>query len=225
MRFRHLAVLAALALAPGLQSEGAPVSDTITVRVTAVDAGVTSVAVGDRFTISLTFENATLDTNAAVGAGTFHSLLTAFTVARNPANVGAWAPSGTFDLGAASNYVTNAFGNGVTFQVRGTGFPAGGAGLAFKDFDLGYGFPDIVDSGLGDTFAYQLNGTPFTAANYTFFGQLRFDDGAGNFPAATLVIDAAQPAEPIPAATHAALAVMSLLLAATAALALRRSAT
>ena len=129
----------------------------LTVEVTALDPGVTAIAVGDRFTIAFTVEDSTADTNNGTGAGTFPGLLTSFTMTADPGNAGTWTPSGTFDLGAASNFVTGAFGDNMAFQLRGTGFPNGGAGLTFWDITLGFSWPtDMIDSGLGDRFAQQL---------------------------------------------------------------------
>ncbi|MCW8984796.1 MAG: hypothetical protein OQK55_05610, partial [Thermoanaerobaculales bacterium] len=111
--------------------DAAPIPTSLTVEITSVDPGVTTIAVGDRFTFDFVVEDSTVDVNAAVGAGTFPGLMTSFTMTADPGNTGTWTPSGTFDLGAASNFVTNAFGDNMTFQVRGTGFPDGGAGIAF----------------------------------------------------------------------------------------------
>jgi len=133
-----------------LPAAAASVPVGFTVQVSAVDSGVTAIAVGDRFTISFTVDDSTVDTNNSVGAGTFP-------MTADPGNTGTWTPSGSFDLGAASNFVTNAFGDNFTLQVRGSGFPNGGTGMTFLDIDLGFAWPtDLTDSGLGDTFAQQL---------------------------------------------------------------------
>jgi hypothetical protein len=82
----------------------------------------------------------------------------------------------------ASNLVTNAFGDTVTLQLRGTGFP--GAGAPFLDFDLEFWWPSgIEDSGLGDTFAEQLGLAPgaLDLGSAPFFGRIRFEDGEDFF--------------------------------------------
>lgn len=199
----------------------APINETLIFRVTAVDPGVTAVAVGDRFTVQFTIEDSVIDTNASTGAGTFPSLVTSFIVTPDPTNSGTWAPTGTFDLGAASNYVTNAFGDGVTLQVRGTGFPDGGAGLTFQDFDLNFGVPfGVTDSGLGDTFAQQLSGGTIDFNAFLFGGGLRFTDGQ-DFPEATFVIEAPASAPAVPLSGPAGLAAMALLLVAVGFVVLR----
>jgi len=149
-----LAVAVWVTGAPPVAAASVPVS--FTVQVSAVDPGVTAIAVGDRFTINFTVDDSTVDTNNSVGAGTFPGLLTSFTMTADPGNTGTWTPSGTFNL-PASNFVTNAFGDNFTFQVVGSGFPNGGTGMTFLDIDLGFAWPsDLTDSGLGDTFAQQL---------------------------------------------------------------------
>lgn len=180
--------------------------------VASVDAGVTEVAVGDRFTLDFVIEDSTTDTAAGVGGGQFPGLLTSFNATPGPSNTGAWTPSGSYAPGA-SNFVTNAFGSNLTLQVHGTGYPNGGAGLTFHDFDLGFGWPPgITDNGIGDTFAAQLGGTFALPPAVITLASIRFTDGV-DFPAAVLqpVVQAA-PAT-IPTLPHSGLIVLALLLA------------
>lgn len=101
-----------------------------TATIVSRDVGL-NFAVGDRFDIALTLDDTVTDTDAAVGGGRFPSLLTAFSMTADPANLGSWVPSGTFEF-PSSNFVTNAFGDGFTFQLGGFGFPSGDAlGLPF----------------------------------------------------------------------------------------------
>jgi T5SS/PEP-CTERM-associated repeat protein len=156
------------------------------VEVTQVDAGITSLAVGDRFAIGLVVNDSVLDTNSSVGGGQFPNLLSNFAMTALPGNTGTWQPSGTFNL-ATSNFVTNAFGNAITFQVRGSGFPTGGLGLPFFDVDLNFPWMgDITDSGLGNSFAQQL-GTTFDPTRAVLGGSaIRF--GASAQAEATLAV-------------------------------------
>lgn len=182
-------------------------------EATAVDTGITAVTVGDKFLISLIVDDSVIDTNASVGAGTFASLVTSYTMVPDPGNVGTWAPTGPFDL-AGSNYVTNAFGDGFTFQMTATGFPDGGASLPFADLDQSFGWPtDLTDSGLGDTFAQQL-GVPFGVPPATLSFSLRFTavDSFG-FPSVSfLVTPLVEPATPVPTLNRYSLIVLILVL-------------
>jgi hypothetical protein len=190
-------------------------------EVTSVDPAVTEVAVGDRFTLDFVIEDSTTDTASGVGSGQFPGLLTSFDVTADPSNTGAWTPSGTYSS-AASNFVTNAFGDNLTLQVRGTGYPDGGAGLTFRDFDLSFSWPPgINDSGSGDTFAEQLGGTFDIPPAVLRAASIRFTDGL-DFPAAELE----RVRDPVPVTTldRPALILLSLLLAAVAATVLIRRA-
>lgn len=216
-----LGLAIAIWAAGALPAAAASRSASFTVRVSAVDAGITTIAVGDHFTINLTVDDSTVDTNNATGAGTFPGLLTSFTMTADPGNTGTWTPSGSFDLGAASNFVTNAFGDGFTFQVRGSGFPDGGTGASFFDLDLGFGWPgNLTDSGLGDTFAQQLAPLAFGVPPATLGGGagIRFETSPGNFLVAQLAQDTAQA---IPAAGVVGLALLALALGLFAFLRLR----
>lgn len=205
-----------IAVFVGVAASATPVPATLTFRVTAVDPGITAVAVGDRITLQFTVDDSVVDTNAGVGAGTFPSLMTAASGSAAAENSGSWTPSGTFDL-AGSNYVTNAYGDNFTFEMSGTGFPDGGAGLPFLDFDLGFQVPfDLTDSGLGDTFAQQLGGTPIDFASYFRGGSIRFEDGI-DYKVATLALAS----DEVPALGGTGLAALALLLAVAGIVALR----
>lgn len=217
---RAMATLA-LVLLGTTAALAAPVPVSLEFEVTSVDPGVTEVAVGDRFTMDFVIEDSTTDTASGVGAGQFPGLLTSFDVTADPANTGAWTPSGTYSS-AASNFVTNAFGDNLTLQVRGTGYPDGGAGLTFQDFDLGFGWPPgINDSGSGDTFAEQLGGTFDLPPAVLRAASIRFTDGS-DFPAAQL--ERVREPVRVTALDRSALIVLSLLLAAVAATVLTRRA-
>lgn len=191
---------------------------TLTVEVTSVEPGVTTLAVGDLFTMDFTVEDSITDGNSSTSGGAFPTLITSFAMTADAANAGSWTPSGTFDL-AASNYVTNANGDGITFQVQGTGFPDGGAGWTFHDLDLSIGWPeDITDSGLGDTFAQQLGATAFGMPPATLEASagIRFTDGE-DYLGASIAVPSQQPqAEPIPTARPLGLALFALALGAVA---------
>jgi hypothetical protein len=146
------------------------------------------VAVGDRFEISGVIDQGIFDVNSSVGGGRFPGLVVNFAFAARPLNAGTWNPAGTFDL-AGSNYVTNAFGNNFTFQLRGTGFPDGGPGLPFFDIDLGWLWPgDITDSGLNDNFGGQFGGGTFNWARAVLRpSAIRFQAGASDFRSATFL--------------------------------------
>jgi hypothetical protein len=159
----------------------------VTVTIVSRDVGL-NFAVGDRFDIALTVDDTVMDTRNDVGAGLFPGLLTAFSMTADPTNLGSWTPSGTFDL-AASNFVTNAFGDNFTFQLRGFGFPSGDAlGLPFHDVDISFNWPgDLTDSGVGDAFGAQFPGGFDFAMASMRPGAIRFDDGNLGFPSAVFV--------------------------------------
>ena len=134
------------------------VHHSFSVQVVAVDPGITEIAPFDFYEIAYTINQSVTDQNNSIGAGTFPALARAFSLAARPLNALPWHPMGTFNL-AGSNYVTNAFGDNYTFQMKGSGFPDGGPGLAFFDLDLNWSWPSgISDSGLNDQFAVQLVG-------------------------------------------------------------------
>lgn len=200
---------------------GAPVPVSLEFEVTSVDPGVSEVAVGDRFRLEFVIEDSTTDTASGVGSGQFPGLLTTFDVTADPSNAGAWTPSGAYSS-AASNFVTNAFGNNLTLQVRGTGYPDGGTGLTFQDFDLSFRWPPgINDSGSGDTFAEQLGATFDIPPAVLRAASIRFTDGS-DFPSAQLE----RVREPVRVTTldRSGLILLTLLLAAVAATVLTRRA-
>jgi hypothetical protein len=185
--YRALLVLAGLALLSDAAT-ASPVYTTMKIRVVSVDPSITEVAIDDRFLLSFAIEDSTADTNSSFGGGRFPGLLTNVTMLPLSGNSGSWTPIGSFDL-AASNYVTNALGDNLSFQLVGTGFPAGGAGLAFHDVDLSLDWPtDLTDSGLGDSFADQLLPASFGIPPASLFAGsgIRFTDGL-DFPTATIV--------------------------------------
>ena len=164
-----------------------PVHFSFSVQVFSVDAGITEIAPGDFFEIAYTIDQSIPDQNSSIGAGTFPSLATAFSLAARPLNAGTWNPMGTFDL-AGGNYVTNAFGDNFTFQVHGTGFASGGPGLTFFDLDLNWKWPvDITDSGLGDKFGQQFGVTFNPARGVLRASAIRFRTAGGEFHEAVIL--------------------------------------
>jgi hypothetical protein len=175
-------------------ANAALVQGSFSVEVVALDPGITTVVLGDRFDIDFTVDDAATDDEISSGGGHFPGLLTSFVLTADPGNTGSWAPSGTFDLGAASNFVTNAIGDGYTFQVRGTGFPDGGPGLPFFDIDLNFTWPgDITDSGIGDSFADQFGGAFDPSQAVLDGGGIRFQSGPIDFPTAMFVPEPSRP--------------------------------
>lgn len=164
------------------------VHDSFSVTVISVDTGITEIAPGDFYEIAYTINQSTTDQNSSIGAGSFPSLATSFSLAARPLNALPWHPTGTFDLGG-SNYVTNAFGDNFTFQMRGSDFPDGGPGLPFFDLDLNWTWPgDIIDSGLNDQFAVQFGTSTFNphlAVLRPSF--IRFLVGPGDFRTAVVL--------------------------------------
>jgi len=215
---KHAIAALALILLWSTSAIGAPVPISLTFEVASVDAGVTEFAVGDRFTLDFVIEDSTTDTAGSTGAGQFPGLLTSFDATADPANTGAWMPSGAYSSGS-SNFVTNAFGNNLTLQIHGTGYPDGGAGLTFHDFDLGFGWPPgITDSGTGDTFAEQLGATFALPPAVLGGSRIRFTDGLYSFPATNLVLVPQALPVPTPVSTlgNMGLILLALLLAAIA---------
>jgi hypothetical protein len=165
-----------------------PAPFSLSVEVIATDPGITEVVVGDRFEINGVIDQGIFDQNSSVGGGRFPGLVVSFMFAARPLNPGTWNPAGTFDLGDASNYVTNAFGDNFTFQLRGTGFPDGGPGLPFFDIDLNWIWPgDITDSGLNDPFAGQFGGMFDPLRAVLGPSSIRFQAGSFDFRSATFL--------------------------------------
>ena len=165
------------------------VHHSFSVQVVAVDPGITEIAPFDFYEIAYTIDQSVTDQNSSIGAGTFPALATAFSLAARPLNAAPWHPMGTFNL-AGSNYVTNAFGDNYTFQMRGSGFPNGGPGLAFFDLDLNWSWPSgISDSGLNDQFAVQLVGGGVVDLTRAVMrpSHIRFRTSAGEFREATIL--------------------------------------
>jgi len=217
---RATSALALISLWTG-SAFAAPVPVNLAFEVVSVDAGITEIAVGDHFTLDFVIEDSITDTASSTGAGQFPGLLTSFDATADPSNTGAWTPSGAYSSGD-SNFVTNAFGDNLTLQVRGTGFPDGGAGLTFHDFDLGFGWPPgITDSGLGDTFAEQLGDTFALPPAVLENPGIRFTDGL-DFPSARLQrVERAAPAT-IPTLGLAGMIMLGLLLTVFATMTLTR---
>ena len=164
------------------------VNRSFSVTVVAVDPGITEIAYTDFFEIAFTIDQSVSDTNSSIGGGNFPGLAVAFSFAARPLNSGPWHPMGTFDL-AASNYVTNAFGDNFTIQMRGTGFPDGGPDLPFFDLDLNWLWPgDITDSGLNDKFVDQFGGGTFDPGRAVLRPSfIRFLAGPSDFRTATFL--------------------------------------
>jgi PEP-CTERM motif len=164
------------------------IHNSFSVTVISVDPGITEIAPNDFYEIAYTIDQSTVDQNSSIGAGSFPSLATSFTLAARPLNALPWHPMGTFNL-AGSNYVTNAFGDNFTFQMRGSGFPDGGPGLPFFDLDLNWTWPgDVTDSGLNDQFAVQFGGGLFNPARAVMRPSfIRFLAAPGDFRTAMIL--------------------------------------
>jgi len=162
----------------------AVVDGAVTIGVTDVAPGIAGIEVGDRFELQLSIDDQDVDTDASVGSGHFENLVPTFAASADPGNAGSWDPSAGIYSMTSSNFVTNAFGDSFTLQLRGTGFPA--AGAPFVDFDLEFWWPSgIADTGLGDSFAEQLGLAPgaLELASTLVFGRIRFEDGEDYFEA------------------------------------------
>ncbi|MEM7054123.1 MAG: hypothetical protein AAF446_06195 [Pseudomonadota bacterium] len=106
-------------------------------EVVVVDPEITAIEVGDRFSFTITFDDSDIDTNASLTNGRFLELITGLAAQAHPDNDGSWVPTGTFDQ-SATNTVTNSSGNNFAWQIRGNGYPDGGPGWTFQDFDLSF---------------------------------------------------------------------------------------
>jgi hypothetical protein len=182
--------------------------------VTSKDSQLTNIDIGDQFSVTLTIDDSVTDTNSSIGAGTFPGLVTAFVAAANAGNSGSWSPSGTPDL-PASNFVTNAFGNNVTFEVLATSNPEGGIGWAFLAYDIWFGWPPgVTDSGTGDTFAEQL-GAPVSIPPASPTLAIQFtdvDSSASPSAVLTLIAPGPVPTTPVPVGPLWLLGIMAGLL-------------
>lgn len=115
------------------------------------ESSVAELPVGDRFPISLSFDDSAVDTSPTTWGGRFPDALLSFSISRDPTNSGTWDPaSGTPDL-AQDNFVTNANSEQLTIEVGGVGFPSAGPG-DFRRVEVTIVFSvDIVDAGSGQT--------------------------------------------------------------------------
>lgn len=204
-------------------------SVTLTYLVVRADPQITTVHVGDQFVVSYTLDDATVDGNAATGLGQFPGMFTAFTVTAGAPNTGTWTPSGdTFNI-AGGNYVTEAGGNHIVFQIRstGSGFPGSGDGTPFFDFGFDYIWPSgITDSGAGQTFAAQLGGAFDVPPATNSLAQIRFTVPASSvFETADMIIIAGSGVPAMPPAGFVLLMCALLALAWTSAERARRRTT
>jgi hypothetical protein len=183
---RRIILLIPLLAAWTASVSGASIPVALTFDVTTVDTSITTIVVGDRFTVNFVIDDSVTDTNGSTGAGNFAGLLTSFTITADSSNTGTWSPSGTYSSGD-SNFVTNANGDNLTLQIRGNGYPDGGTGWAFLDVDLAFGWsPGISDNGSGETFATQL-GDVFGIPPATLSSaEIRFISGASNIASVVL---------------------------------------
>lgn len=159
MRISPLAAAAAVLLLAAASISAVPIESTVELEVTFVEDGITDLVVGDKYLLNFTIEDSVADTNAT-GNGAYPNLVTSWSMAANISNLGTWAPSGTPDL-TGGNYVTNSFGENGTFEIAGSLYPDGGAGLPFDVFDFYFDWPQDIDAaGAGGSFADHLV-TPF----------------------------------------------------------------
>ena len=145
--------------------------------VLTIDASeVAEISVDDKYLISFTFDDSAVDENTSTFGGRFPDALQSYSISRDPDNAGTWDPAlGIPDLDQ-DNFVTNANGDNLTIQMRGTGFPSASPG-EFRDVGISFAFSvDIVDTGSGQTLS-QLLGDAFSLNNIVFsFGEIRFTD-------------------------------------------------
>ncbi|MEY3607578.1 MAG: hypothetical protein RLZZ447_366 [Verrucomicrobiota bacterium] len=129
------------------------VSGTIT-ATSASGGGADTIALGDVFDYSFTFDDTTIDSDVQTYNANFSTGVSAVSLQRRAGNTGTWNPaSGTFNW---INFVAGANSDSITLQLKGTGFP-NVDGQSF--FDVGLSFDwlsttrNFVDTGSGQTFA------------------------------------------------------------------------
>lgn len=213
MRLNHIVASLAVVVCFPFGSAVNAANVTLDVVLTIDTSAVAEIPVGDKYIISFTFDDSAVDGNVSIGSGAFPDALQSFSISRDPGNSGTWDPAGgTPDL-AADNFVINAFGDNLTLQVRGTGFPSASPG-PFFDVSLGFSFSvDIVDTGSGQTLDQQL-GSAFQNISFTI-GKIRFDAGCSTCfddASGTMVASIRPTVSGIPAVSEWGIAIMALLL-------------
>lgn len=165
---------------------------TVTGAIT-VDADFgASFKAGDTFLYSFTFDQATSDTNNLTFSANFNAGASAFSLSRGASNTGIWDPAGgTFDVAPLFNVNVGANSEQVTFQAKGSGFPAMN-GTDFFDVRLSFNFSsvyDFVDTGSGQTFAEMTGQSPL---NFTMASALSAEIRDTNFqsPSLSMSVDA-----------------------------------
>lgn len=191
-------LLAACTLMPSVSAEIIEYSGTITITTTNFPGDI---AVGDIFHIALTYDDSDSDTNASVYIGRFAYALQSFEITRDPGNTGTWDPTiGTWYLNPSFNHLTNANGDNMTMQTKGTGFdPLGGE--AFFDASPFWQWDpsvhNIVDTGFGQTLRNQFGDvSPDFFA--TMLSSLSFRNASYASATGTLVPDALPTPTPTP---------------------------
>lgn len=161
-----------LFLAPSL---GFAATIVVTGQITVTADSGASFKAGDTFNYGFTFDDTTVDTNAATYTAMFGAGLSEFTLVRSDSNTGAWDPAGgTFS--STPNFSLGANGESITVQVQGSGFPQIN-GVNFFDVGLTFGWSGVrnfVDGGSGQTFAEMVGTSPldFSTAS-SFSAQIR----------------------------------------------------
>ena len=209
-------LVAALALFMG-SAWAAPRVTSVTVEVTSLDAPITTLAVGDRYELSFTLEDSTMDSNLDSGTGAFLNLVTAWTMTALPGNTGSWVPSGTAALNLG-DYTTNSVTDTLSLQIGGSGFPSGGVGADWVGFVKTIDWPPgINDTGGADTLAEQLGVTPFGVPPGVLTFRILFEGGVPFAEARLAVVEpgtdpGTPPVRPAPAVPVAMLSPAGLIL-------------
>lgn len=160
LRTTVVSVGVALLLASSSVLRAAEIVTSVTVEVTSTHPALTNIDVGDRFDVTFTVDDSTVDSNASGDSGLYPELVKQFSMTAHTQNSGSWLPSGTTnpELG---DYSSSDALDRLTLQIGGSGYPDGG-GISWEGFVAYIHWPsgELVDTGAGETLSEQL-GAPF----------------------------------------------------------------
>lgn len=200
----------ALAVA-AVPASAALVETNTTLVVVAADPELSEFAVGDRFGLTFTLDDAVADVSASANTGSFPALVTAWSMSADPSNLGSWQPSGSAN-GPGGSYTSDAVADSLLFEIGGSGFPDGGPTSPWVGFGAVVAWPNgITDSGLGDTFAHQL-GAPFGIPPGSLTLQILFEGDGGQFRIVELVVGSGPSPLEVPTISTIGLVLLGLLL-------------